>query len=862
MDLTQNKLTRAEWEYLEIPVSSDEKKILQMIISGYHDINIRLNETQSLFSFIKIDKTPETELFLYKTYFEQQINVFVSKYGKNTPLFEHINETNMKNNVKTPIKKSDTIRIKNLADNIKTNKQFIFEFVLIELLEELLFKLYKNDNQYSFYLYTIIQLTKTSITNINQYITDIINKIVLHTNTLIKTSEIISNAYEFIELNKYLLKYEDKELYSHQKQIFNICEDDIRKMNIAQGIDNTKNIKKTKHPRYDDDDDDDDCNEHLYPKLILYTAPTGTGKTLTPIGLSESYRIIFVCAARHIGMALAKSSISVEKKVAFAFGCDTADDIRLHYFSAIDYSTNRKTGGIWKVDNSNGRNVEIMVCDAKSYLTAMYYMLSFNKRTKIITYFDEPTISLDCETHPLHEIIHNNWKNNLIPNVILSCATLPDTNDLQPIYDDFRNKFDKAQTYLVTSYDCKKSIPIINKDGMCMLPHYMYESYQDLYNCINYCNNNKTLLRYFDLREIIHFIKYINDNNLIDESYLIDNYYSNNLFDITMNSLKEYYLNILLHIDQDEWNHIYTNMITTRTYRFHITDKKPSAGVFATTSDAYTLTDGPTIYLVDDIEKIGTFYIQQSKIDPNVFDNLMSKISHNNKINEKIDSYERIISAKEDKYDDNDSSSMQKSKISKQSMNKDHVSKESQLMLDEIAKIQKTLQKISLNQIYLPNTILHQEKWAPNGKVFENAFLSQIDDETCKTIMLLNVDNKFKLLLLLGIGMFTDNHNTKYMEIMKKLAENQQLFMLIASTDYIYGTNYQFCHGYIGKDLTNITQQKTLQAMGRIGRNNVQQDYTIRFRTDDMIYALFKRPDINIEANNMCRLFNSDEDNE
>jgi len=32
----------------------------------------------------------------------------------------------------------------------------------------------------------------------------------------------------------------------------------------------------------------------------------------------------------------------------------------------------------------------------------------------------------------------------------------------------------------------------------------------------------------------------------------------------------------------------------------------------------------------------------------------------------------------------------------------------------------------------------------------------------------------------------------------------------------------------------------------------------IQFVLEQMIYALFKRPDINIEANNMCRLFNSD----
>ena len=32
-------------------------------------------------------------------------------------------------------------------------------------------------------------------------------------------------------------------------------------------------------------------------KLVLLSAPTGSGKTLTPIGLSEQYRVIF-CVRR------------------------------------------------------------------------------------------------------------------------------------------------------------------------------------------------------------------------------------------------------------------------------------------------------------------------------------------------------------------------------------------------------------------------------------------------------------------------------------------------------------------------------------------------------------------------------------
>ena len=91
---------------------------------------------------------------------------------------------------------------------------------------------------------------------------------------------------------------------------------------------------------------------------------------------------------------------------------------------------------------------------------------------------------------------------------------------------------------------------------------------------------------------------------------------------------------------------------------------------------------------------------------------------------------------------------------------------------------------------------------------------------------------------------------------MKSLAANQKLFLIIAASDYIYGLNYQFSHGFIGKDLQNMTQQKTIQALGRIGRGNIQNTYTVRFRDDEIIRKLFLPVDINMEGQIMSKLMN------
>ena len=120
------------------------------------------------------------------------------------------------------------------------------------------------------------------------------------------------------------------------------------------------------------------------------------------------------------------------------------------------------------------------------------------------------------------------------------------------------------------------------------------------------------------------------------------------------------------------------------------------------------------------------------------------------------------------------------------------------------------------------------------------------------------IEDSWKVLLMMGIGVFINHPSIAYTEIMKKLADEQKLFMIIASSDYIYGTNYQFCHAYLGKDL-NLTQEKIIQAMGRVGRNNIQQSYTLRFRDNDQILKLFTNDTEKPEVINMNKLLKTEE---
>jgi uncharacterized protein (UPF0303 family) len=180
---------------------------------------------------------------------------------------------------------------------------------------------------------------------------------------------------------------------------------------------------------------------------------------------------------------------------------------------------------------------------------------------------------------------------------------------------------------------------------------------------------------------------------------------------------------------------------------------------------------------------------------------------------------------------------------------------ETETLKENIQHLREQLFHVSLNATYIPNRKEHQEKWNPSKKINDSSFTSDLSEQHVKDIMEMEIPVPYKVLILMGVGVLIQQEVKEYEELVKQLADEQKLFLILTSSDFIYGTNYQFCHGFVGKDLQNMTPQKTLQTMGRIGRNKHQQDYTVRFRDNNMIHSLFQEQSINIEANNINRLF-------
>lgn len=979
MDFTQKKLTRAEWESIETPIEPKEKEIVEMICRGYYNVGIRENQHTSLFSVIKISPTKEMEFALYQKYFQPLVaNIFkrmkISTSGVDLNKTLEITKAISLAQMKT----ADKIRMQNLDENICQSRGRIFEFLLLNLCAALVDPLFsvqsldadkkdakdlghkKPKNHPTakeaikppiFYVYTLNHLKKTSIANTNAYVKKFVDLVLQEYQTDHSPVDVLFHSYECIEKNPYLIAYEDRTLFPHQKRLFQIV----------------KSNRDT-------------------PKLILYIAPTGTGKTLSPIALSQEHRVIFVCVARHVGFALAQSAISVGRKIATAFGCDTPDGVRLHNNAAKDFIRNKRSGGIGKIDHLAGDNVELMICDVQSYIPAMNYMLSFNDPQTVITFWDEPTMTLDKpistdyeimgknETHPPSDLsgqkekgfeeqnqeksiaimIHQIWKQNRVPKLVLSCATLPTEEELLPVLADFRNKFEGAEIHTVSSVDCRKSIGIINSEGLAVLPHSLYSDYSELMNCVRFCESDLTILRYFDLREIIRFLHMVADelaetaktnysdtessNSTSISALLRDALIGIPLDKINLQMVKEFYLTVLKTIDCDDWPFYYEKAKETHCPRFprkntgansstkglgtfehstnirkvhsvsdtaehestigkpiskiHSIDSSmystsqtkptntpaqtdPYYGILFTTLDAHTLTDGPTLYLAENVEKIGQFYIQQSHISTAVFQKIQAKIQHNDSLAKEIAELETALEAEQEKKSASLADASKQTKPTKKGGGNDAAiqgraaDKTADILTDKITLLKSQICNVSLDPIYIPNHPTHAGQWAPTsttplGKMAVGYYMP-LDEAVVREIMTLDIEGYLKLLLLMGIGVFTSSTTSalseaqnKYLEIMKGLAKDQRLFLIIANSDYIYGTNYQFCHGIIGKDLVNMTQQKQKQAMGRIGRHNIQHEYTVRFRNDGLIRQLWTKPARNIEAENMCLLFCSD----
>jgi len=307
---------------------------------------------------------------------------------------------------------------------------------------------------------------------------------------------------------------------------------------------------------------------------------------------------------------------------------------------------------------------------------------------------------------------------------------------------------------------------------------------------------------------------------------------------ITAQNIRDLYYKVCRNIKSSEWSFIvdsYLNYKKVKTF---------DIGNDITTKYSHTLTYGPTIYLCEDIQRWVNYFVENSAIHLSVFKELEQNIDSNNEIIDKIVKKKKALEDKTLKDEENENK-----------MKEQRFDPATKQLIEEISTLERSLKEIQLNALYIPNSKAHFEKWTSKNYEGSNVFTSNVEEQYVRRIMNLSIDTNYKILLLMGIGIFNPAIKLdEYNDIMKELAEQKQLLFIIAGSDYIHGTNYQFSHGYLADDILNINQETIIQSIGRVGRKEKNMSFTFRFRDNSIIKHLFVQTN-DIEIRNINALF-------
>ena len=232
------------------------------------------------------------------------------------------------------------------------------------------------------------------------------------------------------------------------------------------------------------------------------------------------------------------------------------------------------------------------------------------------------------------------------------------------------------------------------------MPHFLFEFKIFLFEKLKlkklsarHIEKKETILRHIDVNEMIKFILYVNKHKYVSSQYLLENYFEN-FEDIEIISLKVYYLRLLTLV-KDKWDDIYNH--------FQEKNRKLYESVIkVTTNDAYSLTEGPTIFLTQDVKKTAMFYLRVSNIPEDELDKILEIMNEN-----KYGKLEEVEKAEEQRKD----------KIGSEKLEKDHSKnlksdeyKIYQAYLKRVAYFK--IQSIELSSKYIPNSEAHIREWS------------------------------------------------------------------------------------------------------------------------------------------------------
>jgi len=100
----------------------------------------------------------------------------------------------------------------------------------------------------------------------------------------------------------------------------------------------------------------------------------------------------------------------------------------------------------------------------------------------------------------------------------------------------------------------------------------------------------------------------------------------------------------------------------------------------------------------------------------------------------------------------------------------------------KISELRRCIKTVALPEEFVPNLPAHIKKYAPHCPNTNSVFKPSIDEGDIENIMIIDdIGDYWKLLLMMGIGVFASHDSDSYTEVMKKLVQEQKLYLIIAS---------------------------------------------------------------------------------
>ena len=584
--------------------------------------------------------------------------------------------------------------------------------------------------------------------------------------------------------------------------------------------------------------------------LIYYKTVQGGGKTsliLTIMAylrqINSNIKLIFCCAKQleAIKLYIGRIIYNFEGKIGIGTATtDISDDGKKSYYYKI---TNSYKCEKFKNDPLHGdryknkdfklryninkiKCCEILICD---YLTT-YLLLQENSellvdedKSEYLLFFDEPTFECDKlikKTLGKKVLIDNDVKNNLINNelsneylianttkfmskilyyapkhTILSSATLPNKNTYAELVEHLKTKYNDLVDKEIISNKIIIGCMLKDFDNNLIIPHINCNNFNDLENFINKIKENPLVGKFYTLVYLINLNEFLKQYNLNIDLGQIETFNHDVILEnililfniiVTNNNIVDYnaFKNINIY-PSNECNKYNSNIDPT----FNKIDFSKIL-----TRHAYKYVGGTLIATAEPLEFVKThFYpivnIIKKKLNIENIGDEYEQYLQRKKLNElEIDRLELNAKKNKEGVDNND--------------------------LEIFSN-----NNLKFNKMFEINTEQHFNAFSTYVKKCDNSMLKNNIDQKDININQFYIDDNLKLLLYIGVGIYSKNLPKNYTDKILLMLEDKQLAFFIADESFAFGANYSLSNIIVLDDLGAYVSINTLmQLIGRAGR--------------------------------------------